>query len=685
MRPNRSLLPSSRRRSVLAALLPLSLLLGLAPVSAEPRLHLSAEQFLDGELDGLAIDELGQLRLAPVSATVFPTDGLYAWALALDAQGRVVVGTGDEGRLFRIDDDEVEPLADTEAMAVLSLLSDGDAMLAGTSPDGQVLRVDEDGEVSLALETDAQSVWALAPGSREGTFLAGTGPGAKVVRGGGDSTQGETLHELAASNTTVLLRDGGGLWIATEGPGSLYRVEGDDASTARLLFESPEEEIRALAPDGRGGVFALSLRPEANESDGASNRITHVDAEGRIEEIRAGDEALVSMAAGPEGTVLVGELETGHVGRVDRQGRLSIWADIDGDPVSMLVDGPRTWIGSGNLGSVVRLAPSRQGRGSWRSAALSTPRVQRWGRAWADGFGEDLSIRARSGVRDRPDPSWSEWSDHHDLDEELDVPPAPYLQVEVRLGEGATLDGLELSWTERNLAPRVHGLRVEPRGRELFFGGGNGGPEPLHQTFDDGLQVDYSYQPPPEPAPPEVGDWVRGIRTLVWQGEDPNGDPLRFEVQTRREPDGAWITRARNVTGRVWAWDTRSVEDGGYRVRVVADDGLGHPPGEELRGEQVGGLIHVDNARPLIEDLRWEGSRLSFVVRDGASPLRDVALRVEDGDWRPLLPVDRVIDSARERFDLEVSDTHPRWWLRAVDAAGNATLRALVRDGTDVD
>ena len=109
---------------------------------------------------------------------------------------------------------------------------------------------------------------------------------------------------------------------------------------------------------------------------------------------------------------------------------------------------------------------------------------------------------------------------------------APFLQVELRLEGEATVDALHLSWTERNLAPRVRGLRVEPRGEDLFFGGGGNGPQPLQQTFEDGLQVDYSYQPPPEPVPPEVSDWVRGIRTVVWSGEDPNDDPLRFEVQT---------------------------------------------------------------------------------------------------------------------------------------------------------
>ncbi len=635
-------------------------------------------QFLEGDLDGLALDPLGHLVPAPVAVEPMPTESLYAWSLALDAEGRLVVGAGDDGRLYRTEgraaDGELVELADTIAFELLSLLVDGDDVLAGTSPDGVVYRIDDEGSVEIELDLPQQSVWSLARGSVDGSWVAGTGPGARLIRGGEGSEAGEVLHRFPATNLTALLRDDDGLWIGTQGPGLVLRIDGDDTSTPALRYEAPQDEIAALVADGEGGVFVLSTNVSGEESERGS-RIARVPRTGAFETLWEGDEVLLSLARTEDGSFLAGEAQSGRILRFDPQGRMGLWAELDGgDPLDILTDGDATYVATGNLGAVYALTRGGDGTGTFTSPIVETPRAEHFGRLWVSGWGGDVRYRTRTGLRASPDDSWSDWSGWQDLGEAITSPPGTHLQYELEL-DGTTVSAVHLAWAERNLPPVVERLRVLPAGGDVGRGGPGGGPSTVVQRFDNGLQVEYSAGATPRRAEPEDVTWVRGVRTIVWDAEDPNDDALRYDVDIRRLPGGDWIQVVDGHPERILAWDSGSVVDGIYVARVTATDEHVHASGRGRSGSQTSAAIRVDNTAPRIDDLEADDDAVRVRVVDASSPLDEVDVRDADGDWRPLEPADGVLDAPLEEFTVARDRlVDGRLWIRAVDRAGNTVL-----------
>jgi len=667
-------------RAIAYVLLTTFVVAGTAPdAGARGSTHVEShdvKQFLEGDLEGLAVDPLGQLVPAPVNVTSMSTESLYAWSLALDGDGRLVVGAGDDGKLYRStgrgEDMELEPFADTIAFEALSLLVDGDDVLAGTSPDGVVYRIDDDGDVRVELDVPQQSVWALAPGSREGSWVAGTGPGARLVRGGEGSAAGEIVQTLPATNLTNLLRDADGLWMGTQGPGLVWRVEGDDDDGAFLRYEAPHDEVAALVSDGDGGVYVLSTNVTGSD-DARGSRIAWIPREGAVETMWEGDEPLLSLALIEGDAFLAGEAATGRILRIDRQGRVGLWAELDGgDPLALVVHENTTYVATGNLGVVYALRPGGDGKGTFESPIVETPRAERFGRLWLNAWGEGARFQTRTGRRATPDETWAEWTDWQGVGSIVASPPGTHLQYRIEL-ENAQAESVHLAWSERNLPPRVQRLKVLATGGDVGISGPGIGPSSIVQRFDNGLQVEYSAGKSVGRAAPEDADWVRGIRTILWEADDPNGDDLRYRVDARRLPDGDWVEIVAEQSERLVAWDSGSVRDGSYRIRVIASDAHVHPEGAGREGVQASGAVRVDNTPPRVE-IERDGDDWRIVVTDAMSPLVEVDARVAGEEWTPLSPVDGVLDAPVEELRASGSTYPERIWVRAVDRAGNVTL-----------
>src|SRR5882672_2033950 len=57
---------------------------------------------LKGDSRGVSISDTGMLMLAPRLTEVFNTEQAFVWASAVDAQGNVYLGTGHDGKIFRV-------------------------------------------------------------------------------------------------------------------------------------------------------------------------------------------------------------------------------------------------------------------------------------------------------------------------------------------------------------------------------------------------------------------------------------------------------------------------------------------------------------------------------------------------------------------------------------------------------
>ena len=57
---------------------------------------------LKGDSRGVSIDANGSISLAPKLTELFKTEQPYIWSSAVDGAGNVYLGTGGEGRIFKV-------------------------------------------------------------------------------------------------------------------------------------------------------------------------------------------------------------------------------------------------------------------------------------------------------------------------------------------------------------------------------------------------------------------------------------------------------------------------------------------------------------------------------------------------------------------------------------------------------
>ena len=126
---------------------------------------------------------------------------------------------------------------------------------------------------------------------------------------------------------------------------------------------------------------------------------------------------------------------------------------------------------------------------------------------------------------------------------------------------------------------------------------------------------------------------------------------------------------------RFFGWDTATLPDGAYYLKLVASDSPSNPPEEALTAERESERFEVDNATPLIENLRVEpardGLRARFTARDPASAIDRAELSLDAGDWAIVFPVGRLSDSLEEKYEIV---------LRGPVSAGEHTLAVRVSD-----
>src|ERR1039457_69757 len=143
----------------------------------------SYDEFLQGTLTGLSLSRQGDLTLAPEAKAIFSPDEALALSLARDSHGNIYVGTGHQGKVFRLGNGAESSLVltahepDIFAMAVGP---DGN-LYVGSSPDGKVYKVTADGKSSIFYDPKSRYIWALQFDS-QGRLYVATGDLGQIFR-----------------------------------------------------------------------------------------------------------------------------------------------------------------------------------------------------------------------------------------------------------------------------------------------------------------------------------------------------------------------------------------------------------------------------------------------------------------------------------------------------------------------
>lgn len=699
------------------------------------------EAMLAGTADGVSIDPLGRLELADRIDQLVTIEEPFLLSAAAHPDGWVV-GTGNAGRILRVDrDGTVTTLLEADEPEVFAVLADADGTVwAATSPDGKLYRIPPDGEAEAWFTPGETYVWDLARGP-DGGLLVATGTRGKLYRVDGKD-RGTLLYDGDEPHLRTLeVTAGGKILLGTVGEGLILELSAD-GSRVRTLHDGQAPEVVAMAGAPDGVTYAALVASEASLVDlsqGATSSASEGGTESGEEGDGGGEEVTVSVSGGgtsgtrrpgyqgprstlvrisPAGVVeevlsLDEETVFDLVWARDRlwlgtglEGKLLAYTPPDRDTVlakqvddrqlvALMADEPGPAFATTNGAALYRVSGGTERRGTYTSAPLDAEQVARFGSfRWRGDRppGTELTFAFRSGMSSTPDRTWSPWV-AVDGERELtlgEVPRGRYVQWRAELaasdGRSPVLFGAELSYLQENLAPRITELEVLDAGEILVSANFN----PTSQVFEpqspnrDGIFT--TLEPASANGDPRLKQlWKKGFRTVRWKVEDPNDDELTYRLELRAEgaeEPGAWIPVATELEDEYLSFDAVTLPDGVYRFRLTASDAPANVPAAARTSSRLTEPVVIDHSPPgLISRERRDGApgeRLEITVEDGLSPLRQAEVSLDAGEWRPLAPTDGLLDGLTETFTVEVPEGTHLLLLRLLDASHNVVTFDLL-------
>ena len=302
--------------------------------------------------------------------------------------------------------------------------------------------------------------------------------------------------------------------------------------------------------------------------------------------------------------------------------------------------------------------------------------------------GTEIQVQTRSGNTATPDSTWTGWSSAYTGAKGTPIASeaARFLQVRTVLvgagGRSPVLDTLVAAYLQRNLRPQIQSINVHPPG-EVF-------QKPISLSGDvDILGLDEPRSPEGRPAAAAARStgpsataysrrlYQKGVQTFSWKADDPNGDTLAYDVYYRPVADTRFRLLKRGLTDSVLAWDTTTVPNGRYVIKVVASDAPSNPAGVALVGEKESVPFDVDNTPPTVtvSVLHNSPARVRVVVKDDSSIVRKTEFSVDGAKWQEVHPLDGINDSLEETYEFtlgEVTGPGPHVVVvRASDLLGN--------------
>ncbi len=619
--------------------------------------------FSHGKLSGLSLTRDGRLILGPQIRTVFDTGQSEIWSVAAAPDGSVYLGTGNRGRLFRVDaggKGELVWTADQPEIFAVAVDAKG-VVYAATSPEGKIYRI-ENGKASEYFAPGARYIWSLAV-APDGALIAGTGDEGKIFRITG-AGQGGVLYETGQAHVTALAFDAQGRLLAGSEPnGILYRITA--SGKAFVLYDANLPEIRAIVPAPDGTVYAAALGGSVAKRVSAAATVTSTAAPGvtptvttsiTVSDQQAGitappkPEASKPAAPAASSSVVTPAVSTEYSG-VERSALYKIAPDntvetlwtskeeniydlsVQGSAVTFLTDaqgrvygldgGKTTLIAQANEGEATRLLASPKGllaatgslaklirlengtaaAGWFESPVHDSGTVARWGRLNWRGSPTGITFRTRTGNSARPDSTWSDWSEpiRAPAQSAITSPNARYIQFRAELsGSAASLADVTIAYLPQNTPPAVRSINVSANS------GAAKAASAAPATGNPAAAYSITVTDTGDPSSP-VGTTAQTISRgagqqvqISWQAEDPDGDRLLYSLYFRGEEESQWKLLRANMTETTYALESDVLADGRYFFRVTASDRPSNPVELAREAELVSAPVVIDNTPPVV-------------------------------------------------------------------------------------
>jgi len=614
-----------------------------------------------GRFDNTALRENGGLSLTPGCAMVDDLPSTVVWSV-LETSNSIWVGTGHQGELRCYPGKTSNSVSvQLQASEVLSLVEGPDgSIFAGTAPKGVVYRIArEGGALEVFCILNEGYVWDLA---WDGRFLwAATGNPGKLYRISADR-RAELVYTSTEENLLKVRLWNGVPHVSTSGRGYLVRLEG---TKTNVLYDAGERDINDFTVNAERILLATSGKKMISEVvSGASalgaeprsfylNEVVELDAKGRSRTVfSTRNQTLPALLPRPDGTVLVGTGNEGEIWSVEpRSGRSRLLHKIPGASIVAFsrFPGASHFITGGST-ALYRLELAWAAKGTYTTDILDTRGVSVWGRVHYGLMGPAAGVRvmARTGNAYSVGQGWTDWRPT-DAQGRITNDAARFVQVRLELR------------TVSNVPPELSDLRI-------YYG--TESRAPVLTSFQAGRNSEFEKN---NKLILDSSDLL-----LWWEAGEERRDGQEFRLSYRNLLGGDWREIEVKLRGKYQTLKKTALPDGDWQFQISAYDRFGDP--DKALDSMVSKRITVDNTPPEVLELKRTPGALSFRVVDERSPIQKVEWSAQLEEFKPLTPLDGLLDGRDEAFTLAIPPKTPFIILHVVDDQGNDAFVTLTID-----
>jgi hypothetical protein len=615
----------------------------------------------------------------------------HIFAMTTDVAGRLLAGiSGKKCRLCRFEADKMEVIFEpNDAKYIFAIVIDdsGDIYL-GTGPEGKVYRLNSFGkDAQVVYDSRDKNILSLASG-REGFIYGGSDSRGLVYKMDPRTKTATVLYDSDQPEITALLFTAGGDLYAAATSARIVQTQADFAAQMPLAGRpdvQPQPGIEKTPGKTEGGRKlkiantkevtddkALQQRlpgPPKGAKPGEASYIYKISKDGFVTEIFS-ESAIFFCLAEQDKNLLVGTGNNAQLFAVDpaSEQQVIIYEDQKASQITaVVVSGEDMYIGTANPAKLIKLGKNFAAEGTYTSDLVDAGQPATWGKLQIEADipeGCKVKVASRSGnVKDINDPTFSAWTEPVEVTEpvQLGCPLGRFCQYKLVLQStkglaSPTIRAIAVAGTVPNLVPKVESVtvgRIEAPGKT-------------------------------------------GVFKIAYKTKDDNGDKLIYMIEFRKAGRTNWVELKDQLEADNFEWDGKTVEDGRYEVRVTASDERSNTSATKLTGSRISDPVVIDNTGPVIKDIK-----VTSVVKDSA-PRRVIEFKVSDElsvigqleytidsntDWIGTVPNDLVYDTTDEDFTIEINakEKLPKGehiiTIKVSDAVGNTTYKTLEVNG----
>jgi outer membrane protein assembly factor BamB len=649
--------------------------------------------------------------------TVFESTELAAQAIAFDGKDNLYVATSPDGKVYKVTPDgQKSVFFDPKTKYIWALAFDSQGTLfVATGDKGEVFAVTPDGKSALFYQSNERHARSLALDSK-GNLLVGTAPAGLILRleivrkaasAIPEAGSPFVVYETAKSEVTSLVTDAAGN-IYAAAVGEKTHVEGTPLAIQNaapvLQMSVPAGAPQDMAASQQAQALALQAAPvyPFPSPSMAGAEVVKIAPDGSPETLWTSRESLVFAMGFSSGKLLLGTGNTGEIIELEGNRVYSAIAKTNSAQVTSLLAGTdgKIFAATANPGKIFVLGPGYEPNGTFESTAFDAEIYSRWGRL--DWWGENgaaegkVEFYVRSGNTSDPEANWSDWAGPYSqpAGETVGCPPARFAQWKAVFsgaagGAGPTVSWVSLAYLPKNIAPVIDDIAVQDPGiRVAGFAPpltGPGTPVPVQlrnprgpggNAYPPALNAETSPKAPKMEVPAQ-GFEDKGYQAVLWSAHDDNDDDLVYSVYYRGEGEQNWRLLKDNLTQRYYSWDTTSMPDGAYYLKVVASDSPSNPADQALSTERESERFEIANTPPKIESLlaKPDGSdaNVSFDAISSFASIAQARYSLDAGEWKVIFPEGLLSDAPRETYEIRLSGL----------SAGEHTIAVQVNDRFD--